>query len=141
MPVEIIPALNGHKIAYSLYPNSDGAFASENVIDPTGKHMLGSYSPLQPDVPRTTSYESFMDFFARCLEKWNQIRAMEQKFKNGSFFGGLADIAKLTKSGFADLKNGLSAANEVWQQTKTAGVGEDVWTEMAHHGLLSQKRK
>ncbi len=59
MPTDAIPALGGMKIAYALFPNSSKAFATENLIDPTGKHHLGSWSPLQADVVRACSYEVF----------------------------------------------------------------------------------
>lgn len=91
MPTDALPALGGMKMAYAWFPNSSKAFATENLIDPLGKHHLGSWSPLQPDVVKACSYEvhflsmrigSFLFFrlIARSRASWRfSIRASRSR--------------------------------------------------------------
>jgi len=136
-----MPALAGFRRIYNSNKKwfSTG-FASCSIIDPSGKHNLGSHGILRADLPEGCSYEEFSAFLEKALQKWAKLKAIDSSFQEGKFLNGVGGILKVVGEGISDFKHQMAASIEFLQMAKAADLGKKDWVaEVAYHGLCADE--
>jgi len=134
-----MPVLTGFRRVYNSNKKwfSTG-FASCSLIDPTGKHNLGSCGPLRVDLPKTCSYEEFTAFVDKALQKWEKIKAIDSAFSEGKFFAGVGGILKAVGEGVSEFTSQMAASIEFLRMAEAADMGKRDWVaDVAFHGLCA----
>jgi len=140
-PADAMPALAGFRRVYNSNKKwfSTG-FASCSLIDPTGKHNLGSCGPLRVDLPKSCGYEEFIAFVAKALQKWEKLKAIDSAFNEGKFFAGVGGILKAVGEGVSDFTSQMAASIEFFRMAEAADMGKRDWVaDVAYHGLCADE--